>query len=692
MSDGKPMTYSSGDKKGLTAYAVDDTYNSNYKSAYLGEYVEKNGARWFLSWPTDATEGNRVATLMSLTNDSTSFDVPEKVYVNGITDPRNTGTTNANTLFNYTCTYIGKRAFTKKGTTKDYTVNGATVHNAKSYTITVNGNDSTYYYVPTEFADDNELYWNETLKEVTLPSTIKEIGQGAFDGCVNLTSINYIPQSVEKIQWNAFLNCMSLEKLEFQVDEDGNTKLTRLPKDMLANCFKLKSLDIPEGITQIDNYAIQDCIAMTSIHLPKTLTTIGTHFLCRSKSLKTLVVPENVTSIAGTFLHGCESLRNVYLMGPASTLGATSIDKSTGASDPNFNFNKSAYMKWPYCGPVHDCVFWVNEEYWKEDYSGTGGGYSTKGDATVTVSYVEADGGSAVAHTMPNRPWAWLDGDHNMDGEIEGTAGNSDYQGRNNRYAFLNSKGTMQKGRWQTAIFYDDTDISDFGTNAEWARFTRAEKEEGSTTSSYYLYFTKQTATTIPAQIPVMLWVDTDQYSTSTGAYQYFKNPKQSTSGDDWLLFYGSWYEDSKAPKQVYKYTSTHNSTEVVENERVAFYGSAAPAPLFVNDIYYVWSNSQQHGNFKAVFDIDKAPKNGTGLFHCFWRVLKNGIPTAAQAKSGFTGEWDDDITSIEEISTENLIEDNGRIYDLSGRCVGETLDNLPKGIYIKNGKKIMKQ
>lgn len=65
-------------------------------------------------------------------------------------------------------------------------------------------------------------------------------------------------------------------------------------------------------------------------------------------------------------------------------------------------------------------------------------------------------------------------------------------------------------------------------------------------------------------------------------------------------------------------------------------------------------------------------------------------IPSASYSKQFILGGFDD-ITGVENIIINTDSENNQKVYNLSGQIVGTSLKNLPKGVYIVNGKKIVR-
>lgn len=110
-----------------------------------------------------------------------------------------------------------------------------------------------------------------------------------------------------------------------------------------------------------------------------------------------------------------------------------------------------------------------------------------------------------------------------------------------------------------------------------------------------------------------------------------------------------------------------------VGNDTYALTGIYSPKTISEDNIYGVKANGA----------IAKGAKGSTikGLRAYF--IINNGI----EAKINF---GDDETTGIENIVTPTAIS-NQKVYNLNGQYVGNDLKAMPKGMYIVNGKKVIK-
>ena len=86
---------------------------------------------------------------------------------------------------------------------------------------------------------------NTTVKSILIPETVTAIGQGAFENCVELESVN-LPGKIKAIEPFAF-----------------------------NGCKKLKEMAIPAGVYRIGEKAFADCVSIESIVIPASVTKIG---------------------------------------------------------------------------------------------------------------------------------------------------------------------------------------------------------------------------------------------------------------------------------------------------------------------------------------------------------------------------------------------------------------------------------
>lgn len=72
-------------------------------------------------------------------------------------------------------------------------------------------------------------------------------------------------------------------------------------------------IQLPEGLTEIGNYAFSYCSKVEHIDIPSTVTRIGNSAFYGCTALQNIVVPDSVTQIGYAAFSGCTALRNVVL-------------------------------------------------------------------------------------------------------------------------------------------------------------------------------------------------------------------------------------------------------------------------------------------------------------------------------------------------------------------------------------------
>lgn len=92
----------------------------------------------------------------------------------------------------------------------------------------------------------------------------------------------------------------------------------------------ITSVQLPDGLTSIGNYAFDGCESLTSIDIPAGVTDIGNSAFYGCNRLTPINIPEGVTSIGNYAFHSCTGLTSIDI--PASV---------TGIGDYAFNYCRS---------------------------------------------------------------------------------------------------------------------------------------------------------------------------------------------------------------------------------------------------------------------------------------------------------------------------------------------------------------
>ena len=139
-------------------------------------------------------------------------------------------------------------------------------------------------------------------KNTTFPSSVTSIGDCAFSGHTEITTIS-IPNNVTSIGIRAFSLCSGLTSIDIP------NSVTFIGGEAFHGCISLTSIDIPNSLSSIGGFQGS---GLTFITIPCSVTTIyGTAF-ANCIDLFSVTIPNSVTSIDGWAFGNCRALSDFY--------------------------------------------------------------------------------------------------------------------------------------------------------------------------------------------------------------------------------------------------------------------------------------------------------------------------------------------------------------------------------------------
>ena len=113
----------------------------------------------------------------------------------------------------------------------------------------------------------------DPIKQVCIESGVTTVGEFAFQGCSNLTTVK-MADSVTEIGWRAF-----------------------------GECPQLSELTLSESLTLIGDLAFERCVSLTDVNLPPELEYIGSGAFAGCSSLEHISFPDILRQSGGCPKH-----------------------------------------------------------------------------------------------------------------------------------------------------------------------------------------------------------------------------------------------------------------------------------------------------------------------------------------------------------------------------------------------------
>lgn len=153
-----------------------------------------------------------------------------------------------------------------------------------------------------------QAYNREKIQKITLPDSIRVIGERAFYWCKALEEIN-VPDGVTEICNGTFSSC-GIKKMTLP------DSVRSIGERAFWGCDVMESVNVPDGVAEIGGGIFGVCGALKKIEIPGSVEKISVHAFQRCLALEKVIIHEGVAEIGREAFSDCAALRELEL--PAS--------------------------------------------------------------------------------------------------------------------------------------------------------------------------------------------------------------------------------------------------------------------------------------------------------------------------------------------------------------------------------------
>ena len=358
----------------IFAVGITEAFAETYEDF---EYVVEDGEVIIINFKSDdttVTVPDEIDNLPVTTIDSGAFASETKIKKITLPD---TITTIGYHAFNY-CTALESINIPSSVTTIEDAAFGSCNSLSKVYitdmeawcNIDFEGYSANPFYKGTA-----ALYLNNRFtSSITIPEGVTQLKPYAFYGFNEMTSIK-IPVSLVSVGKDAFKNCTGITKVT--ISDIGawcnidfyNKYATPLwnGSKLYKGSSELKTLTIPDGVTQIKSYAFFGCTSITKVSIPESVTLLGTDTFGKCINLAEAVISAPLTEIPSHTFYECTALEDVNIPETVQVIGNTCFYNCSSLESITIpksvkNFNSSAFSHCDNLSKVYieDLAAWCN--------------------------------------------------------------------------------------------------------------------------------------------------------------------------------------------------------------------------------------------------------------------------------------------------------------------------------------------
>ena len=154
-----------------------------------------------------------------------------------------------------------------------------------------------------------------SFEMVGLPMEVEHVGAYAFEGCTMLREM-FTPQKLQKLERGTFANCTGLEYVMLE------GPVETIADSVFAGCSRLGWIEIPQTVTSFGKYVFDGCVELHEVMMYQlTITTIPEGMFRGCAQLHHAEIPASVTKIESYAFQNCESMEEINIPSGVTSMG-----------------------------------------------------------------------------------------------------------------------------------------------------------------------------------------------------------------------------------------------------------------------------------------------------------------------------------------------------------------------------------
>ena len=228
------------------------------------------------------------------------------------------------------------------------TIPSSVTHEGTTYTVTA--------------IEEWAFWYCKAITEVTIPSSVTTVGNGAFLNCSGLKKVNWNVTDCNDFElgssayWNSYYGGVPgpFRYTDVTIINFGNN-VKRIPNYLCSSLTGLTKLTIPNSVTAIGKNAFSGCTGVTSVTLSSSLTSIGNSAFSGCTGVTSMPLSSSLTSIGNSAFSGCTGLTSVTIPASLAEIGLTAFGGCTSLATVKWNATSCDYISSSYWSPFKDC-------------------------------------------------------------------------------------------------------------------------------------------------------------------------------------------------------------------------------------------------------------------------------------------------------------------------------------------------